>query len=277
MDKIIIEGKQNFMGMEIPIISGGFGVGRKVVTVNTISEIHNSRIDKINDLIKNNRDEFEDGIDIIDLMDDENSLNLAKGLGLITNNRQKYCYILSEQGYMLLAGFMKTDKAKDIRKQLRREYFQMREIINSQDQLRNQLLLQLFSNDSMVVANAHKQLLELETKPLLEKIEVIEPMADKYNIYLDTEGLTDIASFSKNLSIKGLGRNNMYKWLKDSEFLMNDNNPYQRYVDQEIFLVKPAGHHINNKGEKVQDFKTYITKKGVDYLINKLKEDNKIA
>ncbi|MDY4127590.1 phage antirepressor KilAC domain-containing protein [Peptostreptococcus porci] len=277
MDKIVIEGKQNFMGIEIPIISGGFGSGCKVISVNTISEVHGIEVRKINELINSNINEFEKGIDILDLKQDEESEVLAKDLGLITSNRQKYCYILSEQGYMLLVGFMKTDRAKEIRKQLRREYFQMREIINSQDQLRNQLLLQLFSNDSMVVANAHKQLLELETKPLLEKIEVIEPMADKYNIYLDTEGLTDVASFSKNLGVKGLGRNNMYKWLKDNEFLMNDNNPYQRYVNQEIFLVKPAGHHINSKGEKVQDFKTYITKKGVDYLINKLKEDNKIA
>ena len=58
-------------------------------------------------------------------MKDENSLNLAKGLGLITNNRQKNCYILSEQGYMLLTSFMRTDKAKEIRKQFRREYFKI--------------------------------------------------------------------------------------------------------------------------------------------------------
>lgn len=169
MNNIIVEGKQNFMGMEIPIISGGFGTGCKCMLVKTVAEVHNSRIDKINDLINNNREEFEDGIDIIDLMSNENSLNLAKGLGFITNNRQKHCYLLSEQGYMLLTGFMKTNKSKEIRKQIRREYFAMREIISFQEQLKNQLLLKLFSNDEMIVANAHKQLIELETKPLLEK------------------------------------------------------------------------------------------------------------
>lgn len=277
MNNIIVEGKQNFMGMEIPIISGGFGTGCKCMLVKTVAEVHNSRIDKINDLINNNREEFEDGIDIIDLMSNENSLNLAKGLGFITNNRQKHCYLLSEQGYMLLTGFMKTNKSKEIRKQIRREYFAMREIISFQEQLKNQLLLKLFSNDEMIVANAHKQLIELETKPLLEKIETIEPIAEKYNIYLDTEGLTDVSTFSKNLGIKGLGRNNMYKWLKDNKYLMNSNEPYQKYINQEIFLVKPNGHHINAAGEKIQDFKTYMTKKGVDYLLSKLKKDGQIT
>lgn len=277
MYKIIIEGKQKFMGKEIPVISGGFGEGCKVISINTIAKIHDAQVKKINELINNNIDEFEDGVDILDLKQDENSKVLAKDLGLLTSNGQKYCYLLSEQGYMLLVGFMKTDKAKEIRKQLRREYFAMREVISSQEQLRNKLLLQLFSNDEMMVANAHKKLLDLETKPLLEKIEAIEPMADKYNIYLDVDGLTDIATFSKNLGVKSLGRNNMYKFLKDNKYLMRDNSPYQRYVEQGIFLVKPNGQHKNNNGEIVQDFKTYVTKKGVDYLINKLKEDGKIA
>ena len=272
MNKIIVRGTQNFMGMEIPIIAGGFGEGCKAMFAKTIAEIHETRLDKINALINSHIDEFEVGIDILDLMSNEESLNLAKGLGFITNNRQKNCYLLSEAGYMLLVGFMNTEKSKQIRKQLRREYFAMREVINSQEQLRNKLLLDLFSNDPEVVANAHKRLVELETKPLLEKIDSIEPLADKYNIYLDTDGLTDIATFSKDLGIKKLGRNNMYKWLKDNKYLMKDNMPYQRYVDQGIFLVKPTGTFINHDGEIEQAHKTYITKKGVDYIINKLKE-----
>lgn len=69
----------------------------------------------------------------------------------------------------------------------------------------------------------------------------------------------------------------MYKWLKDNKYLMNSNEPYQKYINQEIFLVKPNGHHINAAGEKIQDFKTYMTKKGVDYLLSKLKKDGQIT
>lgn len=46
---------------------------------------------------------------------------------------------------MLLVGFMRTQKAKEIRKQLRREYFTMREIINSDEQLKSKLLLEIYN------------------------------------------------------------------------------------------------------------------------------------
>ena len=123
MNELKVNGTQKFMGIDIPIVEGGFGEDCRVMTANTISEIHKSRLDKINELILNNISEFEEGVDIIDLMNDEKSLNLAKGLGFVTNNRQKHCYLLSEQGYMLLVGFMKTDKAKEIRKKVKKRIF----------------------------------------------------------------------------------------------------------------------------------------------------------
>ena len=141
MNKIIVRGTQNFMGMEIPIIAGGFGEGCKAMLAKTIAEIHNQPLKKINQLINENLDEFEFGIDILDLrlvlskyQSLENVL-LSSGYtkrGLTaTLNQNGNIYLLSEQGYMLLVGFMRTEKAKEIRKQLRREYFAMREVINS--------------------------------------------------------------------------------------------------------------------------------------------------
>lgn len=275
MESIIIEGNQNFMGKEIPIISGGFGIGCKVISTPQIAIIHNRELKDVNKGIKRliERNRFKISVDYLDIKGDcEVPLSEFGWNGRNIAN----AFILSERGYSKLIKYMDDDKSWDIHDRLIDEYFAMREVISSQEQLRNQLLLQLFSKDELMIANAHKQLVSLETKPLLEKIETIEPLADKYHIYLDVDGLTDIATFSKNLGVKSLGRNNMYKFLKENKYLMNDNNPYQKYVDQGIFLVKPNGKHIVN-GENVQDFKTYVTKKGVDYLINKLKKDGKIA
>lgn len=67
MNNLVIRGKQEFLGMDIPVIEGGFGEGKKVILAKTVAEIHDTRIDKINALINNNLDEFEKGIDIIDL------------------------------------------------------------------------------------------------------------------------------------------------------------------------------------------------------------------
>lgn len=38
--QIKVNGTQTFMGINIPVIEGGFGEGCKCVTVNTVAEIH---------------------------------------------------------------------------------------------------------------------------------------------------------------------------------------------------------------------------------------------
>ena len=61
---IDVKGKQEFMGKEIPVVEGGFGEGQKVVLAKTIAEIHGMELREVNQLINNNIDEFDFGIDI---------------------------------------------------------------------------------------------------------------------------------------------------------------------------------------------------------------------
>ena len=43
MNDLTVNGKQNFMGKEIPIVLGGFGEGKKCICDKTIAEIHGMR------------------------------------------------------------------------------------------------------------------------------------------------------------------------------------------------------------------------------------------
>ena len=124
---LVIKGEVDVNGVTIKHIEGGFGENQKCLTCKDIAEVHEVEVKRINELINNNLDEFEEGIDILDLTKDENSKVVATDLGLITSNGQKHCYLLSEQGYFALNCLMKTDKAKEIRKQLRRNYFRLKE------------------------------------------------------------------------------------------------------------------------------------------------------
>lgn len=130
--EIDVVGTQEFLGKEIPVIEGGFGEGEKVVLAKTIAEIHEVDLKRINELINKNLDEFEEGIDILNLKDGGDFEVVATDLGFITSNRQEYCYILSEQGYFTLVSLMRTEKAKELRKKFRREYFAMRKQIKEQ-------------------------------------------------------------------------------------------------------------------------------------------------
>ena len=277
-NEIQVKGTQNFMGVEIPVIEGGFGTDKKCITDKTIAEIHNMQVKHVRELIKNNFKRFKENIDIIDLLSDDKFKVVVNDLGLKGSNRTKNIFILSERGYSKLIKIMDTDLAWEIHDKLMDEYFTMREIINSNEQLKANLLLQIYNGGQEGVI-ASKQLTEIEvqeaTTPLLKEIEELSPMAKKFELFIDTEGLIDITTFSKNLSIKKLGRNNMYKYLRDNKYLMKDNQPYQEYVANGMFVLKPSGHHIQN-GEIVQDYKTYLTKKGINKLLDKITKDGYI-
>ena len=257
--------------MRIPVIEGGFGEGQKVILAKTVAEIHGVRNNDIQDLINNNINEFEIGIDLLDLCD-ENFKTDAVGLGFITSNRQKNCYLLSEQGYMLLVGFMRTEKAKEIRKQLRREYFAMREIVNSIEQQKANLLLSIYSGGQEAVV-ASKQLVELEKKPLLDKIEEDEPKVTFADTVAESDDSIDMGRFSKLVKDEKVfygGRNTLFQWLRENKYLNKENIPYQRYINQGIFEVKETAYKTPY-GTKIS-ITTLVTGKGQIYLIEKLRK-----
>ncbi len=175
MNNLVLKEKQEFMGIQIPVIEGGFGEGQKVMLAKTIAEIHDMDLRKVNELINNNIDEFEQGVDILDLKGNKKFVILAKDSGLYTQNSinaSSNIYLLSEQGYMALVGLMRTDKAKEIRRKLRREYFAMKaELKTGQSKqikpnLKEKEIQTRFNNSLARKANA---LLKIANDPLTTK------------------------------------------------------------------------------------------------------------
>ena len=58
-NELKINGTQKFMGIDIPIIEGGFGENQKVILAKTVAEIHGVRMNDIQDLINQNINEFD--------------------------------------------------------------------------------------------------------------------------------------------------------------------------------------------------------------------------
>lgn len=110
MNEIKINGTQKFMGIDIPVVEGGFGENCKVILTKTIAEIHEMKVKDVNKLINSNIDEFEFGVDILDLKTGDYKEPVLQN-GILTKaeyGNSNNVYLLSEQGYMLLVGFMKT-------------------------------------------------------------------------------------------------------------------------------------------------------------------------
>ena len=250
MMELQVKGTQSFMGKEIPVIEGGFGEGKKVILAKTIAEIHEMRTDKVNALIRDNIDEFENGVDILDLKTKpcqgyvlENNLFTKAQWG-----NAKNIYLLSEQGYMALVMIMRTEKAKEIRKQLRKEYFAMREIINSNEQLKAKLLLDIYNGGQEGIV-ASKELAKLEKKPLLEKIEKDKPKVNYFDDFMNSNGLYTSTQVAKLFKFKSAQQFN--KTLNENKIIFKQGKSWLPYseVDKTWFKVivgEKEGHNYSN-------------------------------
>ena len=66
------------------------------------------------------------------------------------------------------------------------------------------------------------------------------------------------------LKVKGYGRNNLFKFLREKGILNRKNEPYRKYIDQGLFEIKESKYIVDNE-VKIKPT-TYVTQKGLDYI-----------
>ena len=103
-----------------------------------------------------------------------------------------------------------------------------------------------------------EKVLQLETKvaadaPKVAFAEVIRAM----------DGVCHIGEFCKTMRI---GRNRMFKRMKEDKILMASRMPYQKYIDKGYFSVIEQAPYTNSKGETHTTFTTMVTGAGQVFL-----------
>lgn len=131
-NELVVKGRQEFMGREIPVVLGGFGKGKKCVSDRTIAEIHEMEVRNVRARITDNIRRFTENIDYIDLKRracEVSTLELLQNLGYAKQSitQAEHIYILSERGYAKLIKIMDTDLAWEIHDKLIDDYFQLRD------------------------------------------------------------------------------------------------------------------------------------------------------
>lgn len=150
MEALKVLGTEKIGKIEFTGIEGGFGEGKKAMLAKDVALIHGQLVGNINRIVNNNRKWFEDGVDVIDLLNASDAFrNFAKEQGLITSNRVQNIYLFSERGYSMLVKFMSDEKATQIYKQLLNNYFNMRVAIKeNKPSLVTQERLAIMKNNS---------------------------------------------------------------------------------------------------------------------------------
>lgn len=133
MENLKVTGKQKIGNLEFVSIEGGFGEGKKAMTVKDIAEIHKKEVKHVNELINRNRKRFVDGKDVIDLkevVEDDHNLE-EYGFTKMQIAKSPNLYLLSERGYSKLLKILEDDTAWEIYDQLVDDYFINRKKIQS--------------------------------------------------------------------------------------------------------------------------------------------------
>jgi len=198
------------------------------------------------------------------------------------NGKKNIEYLMNRDGFSLIAMGFTGRKALAWKIKYIKAFNMMEEKLKSSNYLseKEKLKLQLFSKDALEVATAHNKLVEIEveeaTRPLLITIEEQKPLVDFANHVTETSDTVDVGEFAKLVKNENIdiGRNRLFEWLRKNKYLMDNNIPYQQYIERKWFevieTVKQTAY-----GSKIFT-KTLITGKGQVALVEKLRKEYEV-
>ena len=130
---------------------------------------------------------------------------------------------------------------------------------------------------ALVMAQKKIELREQQLKEKDAQLELQKPKVDFADHVTDSDNAIDMGTFAKYAQKQGItmGRNTLFKWLRDQGVLMDNNVPYQRYLNAgwskviELTYNTGSGQYTNPK--------TLVTGKGQVALINYIRKNYKEA
>ena len=149
------------------------------------------------------------------------------------------------------------------------------------------LIAQKTIDEKQQLIEQQQQQIDEQQEIIDEQQEVIESQRDKVD-FADTvstneDDSIDMGTMAKLLAKDGIkiGRNRLFEILRTLNILMDDNLPYQRFINSGYFEVVEYTMWIRNEHKLCRQTlvtgkgQLYVTKKVKEYFENKNKENNK--
>lgn len=95
----------------------------------------------------------------------------------------------------------------------------------------------------------------------------LRPKAEQHDQFLAARNAQSIAVVAKSL---GTGRDRLFRFLKEQKILLDNNTPYQRYLDRGYFRVVEKTITLGDRQKNIPQ--TLVTAKGVEFIARLLKE-----
>lgn len=178
-----------------------------------------------------------------------------------SGTREYKCYLVTKMGCELIGNKQQGEKGILFTIKYVMRFNEMAEKIKEQNTYK---LPQNYSEALRMLADTVDK-----NAKLIEENKVMKPKSDTYDKIMKSETTFAMGDIAKIINYKGMGRNNLFKFLREQEVLMVGNRPYQRYVDSGYF--KEIEHDFTKEsGEVIITYQTVVFQKGLDFIIKLL-------
>lgn len=252
--------------------------GIRVLTTRQLAEVYETSTENIKQNFKRNKGRFIEGRDYY-LLKGEQLKEFLQVTNSHLQNQSKIrsMYLWTERGANRHSKILDTDQAWKQFDILEETYFKVKHnIITSRDSymIENPIERAKRWIEEEMVRIEQSKLIEQQSQQLIEQ----KPLVGFAQQVSDSSDCVDVGEFAKTIRDENIkiGRNNLFKWLKNNHYLMNNNNPYQKYINNGMFKVVEVVKKTPY-GTKVFT-KTLITGVGQIRLLEKIREsygDNK--
>lgn len=113
--------------------------------------------------------------------------------------------------------------------------------------------------------------LTVQNRELLADNTAMKPKAEFFDAVTDSKDAIPMADVAKVLDM-GIGRNKLFEFLRNKGILMQDNRPYQKFIDAGYFRVVEQKYD-KGYGETGINIKTLVFQRGVDYIRKRLEQE----
>lgn len=185
-----------------------------------------------------------------------------------SRGREKPEYMIKKDGFIFLVTGYTGAKAAGIKEAYIKAFNKMEDMVRGYKN--DPLSLIKNSKKSDLFKLAYEQQLQLEQQE--EKLIEMTPKAEFHDAVSKSKYLMDLNEVAKLLSIKNLGRNNLYQFLREKHIIRPcSTEPYQEYVKRGYFKLVQTPY---NKGKETKvHIKTVATQKGLIYLFELFKRN----
>ncbi|MGL4999718.1 MAG: phage regulatory protein/antirepressor Ant [Cetobacterium sp.] len=155
-------------------------------------------------------------------------------------------FLLTKDGFILLS--MNYQGYNDFKRAYIAKFNEMEKaevIVNN----KTKLLADLFSDDKMTVVNAHKELIKIETKPLVEKLEYQEPIVKYHDNVLKPKNLISVTDIAKDLGITAVKLNRL---LHEAKIQYKQSGTWFLYAEHEKKVPEYADYVISEYGQQLK-------------------------